>query len=141
MFRIGTGRTTWMAVAWTGLALDGAPVSNEVKCKVDLVDRSRLMDQRSREAANVAEDLNFATEVTKDIEGVENADGTRAEFSADLVAVLFDQPGFAVAWGQAYLKAWAGIPGLREGNLESSPDAGQPDAADAKPSPKTKATN
>lgn len=141
MFRIGTGRTTWMAVAWTGLALDGTPVSNEVKCKVDLVPRSRLIEQRSAESINVAEDLNFALEVTKDIEGVENADGTVAAFSAELVGVLFDQPGFAVAWGQSYLKAWSGISGIREGNLGSSPASGQPADADAKPSPKTKAAN
>lgn len=132
MFKIGSGRLTWMAVKWQGLAEDGTEVQNEIQCQVDLVDRSKLGDQLKAESEGSAESLKFAQTVTKDWKGVGNQDGASLPYSPDNLALIFEAPGFAAGWGQAYLRAWQGVSGIREGNFATSPGAG-PVAGEASP--------
>jgi hypothetical protein len=132
MFKIGSGRNTWIAVRWNGLAEDGATVENEVDLQVLLVDRARLQEQVRAENEGGSTDA-FAREVTQNWRKVGDADGQPLPFNPANFQLLFDSPGFAVAFGSAYGAAWHGQSGIREKNSATSPDAGQPAG---EPSPK-----
>lgn len=132
MFKIGSGRFTWMAVRWPGLTEDGTPLENEVELQVELVTRTRLQEQLDAEKAGGTSDK-FASEVTRNWKGVGDADGNPLPFSLENFALLFDAPGFGNHFGSAYLEAWQGISGIREKNSDPSPGAGPKAGA---PSPK-----
>ena len=124
MFKIGTQRLTWIAVKWNGLADDGTQIPNEVQLRVELVDRTVLREQYNSEREGERETLPFAQSVTKDWKHVGDADGHPLAFSPANFALLFEVPGFAQAWGTAYLAAWNGISGIREKNSATSPADG-----------------
>lgn len=134
MFKIGSGRFTWMAVRWPGLSEEGAALENEVELQVELVTRKRLQDQLDLEKAGEAEPEKFAAEVTRNWKGVGDIQGAPLTFSPENFANLYDAPGFSSAFGSAYLQAWGGISGLREKNSVNSPGAGPP-VVDQTPAP------
>jgi hypothetical protein len=133
MFKIGTQRLAWMAVTWPGLAEDGTTVQNEIKLQVHLVDRTALVDQINAENTENQGTSEFAEKVTTGWQGVGDKDGNPLPFSKEHFAQLCESPGFAAAFGQCYLRAWSGQSGIRSGNSEASPAAGQAAAAGQTP--------
>ena len=130
MFKIGSQRLTWIAVKWQGLHDDGSPAENEIQCRVELVDLDELRDQIAVERASgqvgeMHDSLPFGLRCTKDWKEVGDADGNPLAYSTDKFEQLWNSPGFAGAWGNAYLAAWNGQSGIREKNFEASPADGQ----------------
>lgn len=56
------------------------------------------------------------------------ADRKPVPFTDDNIVRLLNVPGFATAFGTAYLQAWQGQVETREGNSDSLPAGGQADA-------------
>lgn len=131
MFKIDTGRHTWMAVKWPGLTEDGQPIQNAIQCKVELVDRKVLQENIRQENAGDADSVNFATQVTKDWREIADENGSPLSYSAENLRRAFEIPGFATGWGTAYLRAWNGQSGIAEKNSVNSPADGQPATAGA----------
>lgn len=128
MFKIGTGRHTWVAVKWPGLAEDGTRVENEIQCQITLVDRDVFQQELQRDndpSADPSHAVDFAKANTHDWKGVGDQDGKPLPFSAENFQLLIQSPGFLFGWGQAYMQAWAGVSGIREGNSDPSPAVGQ----------------
>ncbi len=123
MFKIGSGRFTWLAVRWKGLAEDGTSVENEVDLQVELVDRPALQKQLADEDPNSGEA--FAKSVVRNWKGVGDAEGAPLSFSPENFQQLYDSPNFNGAFATAYLQAWQGISGIREKNSGTSPADGQ----------------
>jgi len=126
MFKIDSGRHTKMAVKWPGLLEDGSRVENEVTLNIELVDRSDLLAQIRAESSadDPVESSEFFCKVVKGWDGVGDADGKPLPFSVDALKRLMEVPAFLPAAGEAYRDAWAGISGIREKNLETSPGVG-----------------
>lgn len=134
MFKIGSGRFTWMAVRWPGLLEDGSTTENEVELQVELQDRAAMQAQAKAEAEGEADTFPFAAKVVRNWKGVGDADGQPMPFTEQNFKLLFDSPGFAPHFGHAYMQAWQGQSGIREKNSATSPDAGQA-AGEASPKP------
>lgn len=128
MFKIGSGRHTWVAVKWPGLAEDGSKVENEIQCQITLVDRDVFqleLDREKNPDANPNHAVEFAQANTRDWKGVGDVNGNPLPFSAENFAQLIQSPAFLFGWGQAYITAWGGVSGIREGNSAPSPADGQ----------------
>lgn len=125
MFKIGSQRLTWMTVEWFGLDEEGVQLKNAIEMQVRLVDRSELNDQIKLEERDEAQAQIFAQKVSHDWRGVGDADGKSLPFSTANLALIWEAPSFSVAWGAAYLKAWAGMGKEREKNSASLPADGQ----------------
>lgn len=123
MFKIGSGRFTWLAVRWPGLTDEGKPLENEVELQVELVDRPALQKQLADE--DPASGEAFAKSVVRNWKGVGDIHGAPLPFSPENFALLYDAPGFNGAFAVAYLNAWQGISGIREKNSEASLADGQ----------------
>lgn len=125
MFKIGSQRLTWMEVEWFGLDEEGVQLTNKIEMQVDLVDRSALNAQIKAESEDETKAQEFAQKVSHGWKGVGDMDGKPLPFSKANLALLWEAPSFSVAWGAAYLKAWAGMGKEREKNSASLPAGGQ----------------
>lgn len=125
MFKIVSNRLVWIALKWPGVAEDGSTVQNEMRCQVELVDRSEVMRQQEAEMTGEAKTVDWALQRTKDWAMVGDERGNPLPFTPQSFRKFLECPGTALAWGSAYTKAWNGISEIREGNSESSPVDGQ----------------
>lgn len=125
MFKIGSQRLTWMKIQWFGLDEEGVQLTNEIEMQVDLVDRAALNEQIRVESQDQEKAWEFATKVSHGWKGVGGMDGKPLPFSEANFALLWEAPSFSVAWGAAYLNAWAGLGKEREKNSKTSAADGQ----------------
>lgn len=125
MFKIGSQRLTWMEIQWFGLDEEGVQLTNKIEMQVELVDRSALNQQIKDEQLDEANAYAFAAKVSHGWKGVGDLEGKALPYSKENLALIWEAPSFSVAWGAAYLKAWAGMGKEREKNSASLPAGGQ----------------
>lgn len=125
MFKIGSQRLTWMEITWFGLDEEGVQLTNKIEMQVELVDRSALNQQIKDEQLDEGNALEFAQKVSHGWKGVGDMEGKPLPYNKQNLGLLWEAPSFSVAWGAAYLKAWAGMGKEREKNSQSLPADGQ----------------
>jgi len=129
----------YIPVKWPGLKAndngDAVAVEHTVDVQIELLDVDPLNDWIAA-GGMLADDADAAARadharstfkaVAKEWRGVV-ANGKRLPFTDANIDKLLQVPGFADAFGNAYLKAWSGKAELREGNSAGSPANGPAD--------------
>ena len=144
----------YIPVKWPGLKADdngdAVAVEHTVDVQIELLDVDPLNDWIAAGGA-LADDADAAARadharstfkaVAKEWRGVV-ANGKSLPFTDGNIDKLLQVPGFADAFGNAYLKAWSGKAELREGNSAGSPANGPAvEPSDATPKDATSKSN
>lgn len=119
-------------VRWSVVEADGAVVEKEIALRFVKVGQEEFTTLFNVEVAEVdakANNRRYFNRLVRGWEDVVDQDKAAVPFDDEHIELLLDYPGFAEAFGRAYVSFWLARPEERRKNSEPSPDGGPATAA------------